>query len=219
MRVRFLALSLFFLAAASLAAQQADALQLYRQGRDLEYAGKEAEAEAKYLESVKICDAELAATPTRMDAFAVKAWSLQRLKRYSEVIEVGTAGLKISSDMRLVEVMGEAYFYLNDMTSSLRYMQRYTDNSPETADRISTAYFFMAEAYFKLKKWEHADIAYTMALAKDPNTPRWWYRLGQVREFKGELKPALAAYERAIALQPSLTEAVQGRDRLREQAQ
>jgi cytochrome c-type biogenesis protein CcmH/NrfG len=77
----------------------------------------------------------------------------------------------------------------------------------------------MAEAYFKLKKWEHADISYTMALAKEPSTPRWWYRLGQVREFKGEFAPALAAYERALALQPGLAEAAQGRERVRGQAQ
>lgn len=85
------------------AAAKADALLLYRQGRDLEAAGKKPEAASRYRDSIVICDKELAGDPTRMDAYTVKCWSLFRLERYREVIDMGNAGLKIKFDARIVE--------------------------------------------------------------------------------------------------------------------
>jgi tetratricopeptide (TPR) repeat protein len=145
----------------------------------------------------------------------VKSWCLLRLKRYQDVISTGQAALKVSTDWRVIEVLGEAYYYVDDMQASLRYMQRYVDSVPEGADRVSTAYFFMGEAYARLKQWEHADISYSIAVYKNPGLYKWWYRLGLVKETLGDKAQAAAAYEKSIGLNPSYAEAAAARDRVK----
>jgi len=194
---------------------KADALLLFRQGRDLEAAGKRAEALAKYKESVAVCDAELAIDPTRMDAYTVKCWSLFRLERYQEVVDLGNAALKIKFDARVVEVMGEAYFHLGDDARALKHLQRYIDNVGEYGDRVSTAYFYMAESYLRMKRFDHADIAYAMAVYREPGMARWWFRYASVAETLGDHARAYELYARALRLNPGMAEAVAGQARVK----
>ncbi|MGO8692715.1 MAG: tetratricopeptide repeat protein [Rectinemataceae bacterium] len=200
------------------AAARPDALLLYRQGRDLESAGKTAEAEAKYSQSIAVCNQELAQNPKRTDSHVVKCWSLFRLSKYGEVIADGQAALKIQFDARISEVTGESYFYLDQMDSSLKALQRYVDAAGEDGDRFSTAYFFMGEAYLRLKEYNHADMAYSMAVYKDPGLPRWWYRLGMTCEFLGDWKRAYTAYGKAIALKPDFQEALDAQSKIKAKA-
>ncbi len=197
------------------APSRADALLLYKQGRDLESAGKKAEAFAKFRESVTICDRELAADPTRMDSYTVKCWSLFRLERYREVVDLGSAGLKVKFDARIVEVMGEAFFHLNDDASAIKYLQRYLDNVGEYGDRVPTAYFYMAESFVRQKRLDHADIAYTFAVYREPGIARWWYRYASVAESLGDYARAFDLYAKALKLSPGMAEAVSGQARVK----
>lgn len=201
-----------------IAAPKLDALLLYRQGRDLETAGRTAEARARYFESIAVCEGELQKDPRRMEAFVVKCWSLFRLDRHQEVIDVGTAALKVQFDPRISEVMGESWFFLGKSDLALKSFARYLETAGENADRVPTAYFYMGETYLRLKKYAHADIAYSTAVIREPNMPRWWYRLGQTCESLGEWKRAFDAYGKALALSPSLAEAKDGRERVRAKA-
>ncbi|OHD25337.1 MAG: hypothetical protein A2Y38_14400 [Spirochaetes bacterium GWB1_59_5] len=194
---------------------KADALLLYKQGRDLEASGKKAEALVKYRDSVVICDKELAADPSRMDSYTVKCWSLFRLERYREVVDIGAAGLKVKFDARIVEVMGEAYFHLNDDTSAVRFLQRYLDNVGEYGDRVPTAYFYMAESFMRQKKLDHADIAYSFAVYREPGIARWWYRYASVVELLGDYKRSNELYGKALKLSPGMAEAVAGQARVK----
>ena len=194
---------------------KADALLYYKQGRDLEAAGKSAEAAAKYRESVAICDRELKADPTRMDAHTVKCWSNFRLAKYRDVVDLGAAALKIKFDARIVEVMGEAYFHLSDDASSIRYLQRYIDNVGEYGDRVPTAYFYMAESFVRQRRLDHADIAYSLAVYREPGIARWWYRHAALVEALGEYQRALDLYGKALRLSPGMAEAVAGQSRVK----
>jgi tetratricopeptide (TPR) repeat protein len=191
----------------------ADALLLYNQGRNLELAGKIAESTAKYREAIAVCDRELTQDPARMDAYTVKCWSLFRLARYKEVVDIGTAALKVKFDPRIVEVMGEAYFHLGDDATALRYLQRYIDNIGEWGERVATAYFYMAESYFRQKKYDHADIAYAMAVHREPGLARWWFRYAGAVEALGDNQRAFDLYGRALKLNPGMSEAQQGQAR------
>ena len=225
MRRSILALSLlvFGLAvSADLSAQTApvtpakpDALLLYRQGRDLETAGKTADAQAKYAESVTVCDQEIAADPRRIDAYVVKCWSLFRLGKYQDVVNAGNTALKIQYDARISEIMGEAYFFLGQNDLALRSFQKYFETASEDADRLPTAYFYVGETYFRMKKYSHADIAYSTAVHREPNMARWWYRLGLACENLGEWSRANDAYGKALSLSPSMADALSGRDRVK----
>ena len=222
MRRSILALSLlvFSLAGfADLSAQTAqakpDALLLYRQGRDLETAGKTADAQAKYAESVTVCDQEIAADPRRIDAYVVKCWSLFRLGKYQDVVNAGNLALKVQYDARISEIMGEAYFFLGQNDLALRSFQKYFETASEDADRLPTAYFYVGETYFRMKKYSHADIAYSMAVHREPSMARWWYRLGLTCENLGEWARANDAYGKALSLSPSMADALSGRDRVK----
>ncbi len=192
-----------------------DALVLFRRGRDLETAGRSSEAQAAFAQSVAVCDRELAADPGRIEAYVVRGWSLFRLGRHAEVISNGQTGLKVAFDARIVEVMGESYYYLGRIDDSLKSLQKYIEIVGDSGDRGATAYFFMAEAYLKLGKYSHADIAYSTAVRLEPSMPRWWFRLGEACERLGDWKRAYDAYSRALSLSPSYREALEAQARVK----
>ncbi|MDR3144908.1 MAG: tetratricopeptide repeat protein [Treponema sp.] len=193
-----------------------DALQNYRTGRDLEARNRMVDAELYYNEAVRICNDEIARNPANMDSYTVLTWTLQRQRKYAEVISWGERGQRIGgADYRIIETMGEAYFYLANYDQSLLFMQRYVNSLPQ-GERASVAYFFIGEIYRLRRKYRHADIAYTTAVRLEPGSALWWYRLGTVREYAGEYVPAAEAYERALRLNPNYREASEGLTRSRQ---
>jgi tetratricopeptide (TPR) repeat protein len=191
-----------------------DALQNYRTGRDLENRGRLEEANRYYAEAQRICNDEISRNSSNMDSYTVLTWTLQRLRRYGEVISWGERALRVQNDFRIIETMGEAYFYLDNYTESLRFMQRYANALPQ-GDRASVAYFFIGEIYRIQNKFLLADIAYTTAVRLEPGSALWWYRLGTVRESAGDAAPAAEAYERALRLNTNYREAREGLSRVR----
>jgi tetratricopeptide (TPR) repeat protein len=212
-----LSLLLHFSTAALFAQTRPDALQAYRNGRNLEAANRLQEAVANYNESVRICQDEINRTIATRDTYTVLTWSLQRLKRYRDVISWGEKGLILyPDDYRLNEVLGEAYFYMDDYVKSLSSMQRFVNALPRN-DRASTAYFFIGEIFRIQGKFLLADMAYTTAVRLEPNVALWWYRLGVSREAVREYASAQEAYERAARLNPNYSEAVEGVARMKRQ--
>ncbi|MDR2159583.1 MAG: tetratricopeptide repeat protein [Treponema sp.] len=191
------------------------AAQNYRTGRDLEARNRMADADRYYNEAVRICQDEVARNAAGRETYAVITWALQRQKKYADVITWGERGLRLFSDeYRILETMGEAYFYLDDYDRSLSFMQRYVNFLPR-GERVSVAYFFIGEIFRLRQRYRHADIAYTTAVRLEPGLPLWWYRLATVREVLGDTNPAIEAYERALALNPAYQEASAGLARIR----
>lgn len=191
-----------------------DALRSFRQGRNLEAVGRTEDAKASYEEAIAICKQDLTANPKNMDAYTIYGWSLFRLGKYRETIEICQDALKIVNDYRIVETMGEAYFYLGNYKESLRHMERYVDAAPR-GERISTAYFFIGEIYRITGQYNRADIAYTAAVHLEPAIALWWFRLGSVREQVGDKTGASDAYRRALNLRPDYKDASDGLSRVR----
>ena len=194
------------------------AMQNYRTGRDLESRNRMGEAETYYSEAVRLCNDEISRDAANRDTYTALTWTLQRQQKYADVITWGERGLRLfADDYRIVETMGEAYFYLGDYDRSMRFMQRYTNSVPQ-GEKSSIAYFFIGEIFRLRKQFRHADIAYTTAVRLEPGLSLWWYRLGSVREASGDFNPAAEAYERAIRLNPGYQEANDGLSRSRRQA-
>ena len=187
--------------------QPLSAMENYRRGRDLEDLNRMSDANFYYNEAIRQCLDEVTGNIASRATYTVLTWTLQRQRRYSEVISWGERGLKLFPDeYRIVETMGEAFFYLDDYASSLSYMQRYTNALP-LGDRVSVAYFFSGEIYRIKQKYLHADIAYTTALRLEPNLALWWYRLGSVREEIGDKAQAVEAYQQVLRINPNHNEA------------
>ncbi|MDR1637001.1 MAG: tetratricopeptide repeat protein [Treponema sp.] len=186
------------------------AMQHYRTGRNLEAAGRMEEAEAHYGEVVRICQEEVSRNAANRDTYAAITWTLLRQRKYQEALAWGEQGLRLyANDYRILETMGEAYFYLDDYKRSLASMQGYVNAVPQ-GERSSVAYFFIGEIFRLSGKYRHADIAYTTAVRLEPGLALWWYRLASVRESVGDYRPAVEAYQEALRINPAYTEAGAG---------
>jgi tetratricopeptide (TPR) repeat protein len=192
-----------------------DVISLYRIGRDLESRNRMSEANYYYNEAIRICVDDISRNTANRDTYTALTWALQRQKRYQDVITWGERGLRLYSDeYRIIETMGEAYFYLDNWNESIRYMQRFANSVPQ-GERTSVAYFFIGEIYRYRGLYYHADIAYSTAVRLEPNVALWWYRLGSVREAVGDFSQAVTAYERALRINPDYQEAENGLTRSR----
>ncbi len=188
--------------AATLAAQaRADALLEYKKGN--------------YSKAVEICLSEIERMPRNMDSYVVLGWTYIKTGKYQDSLDTGLSALKISRhDTRVIEIVAEAYYYLGKNIEALKYFEEYTVLAP-TGDRIELAYFFMGEIFIRLGEYHHADIAFTTAVYHFPNSARWWSRLGYAREMAEDWKYSADAYEKALQLNSSYTEASRGLSRVK----
>jgi tetratricopeptide (TPR) repeat protein len=210
MRFAFFCFAFFLLISPAFSQNDRDAIWNYRTGRDLESRNRSGEADFYYSEAIRISVDEISRNAASRETYTALTWALQRQRRYRDVITWGERGLRLYADeYRIVETMGEAYFYLDDLDESLRFMQRYTNSVPR-GERTSVAYFFIGEIYRYKRLYRHADIAYSTAVRLEPNVALWWYRLGSVREAAGDFPQAVTAYERALRLNPDYQEAERG---------
>ena len=185
--------------AAAHAQEKGDALREYRLGN--------------YENAVAICLSELEAAPANMDSYAVLCWSLIKLGRYDEVATRATEARKMNRyDPRLVEALAEARYYQGRNAEALTLFQEYADLAPE-GGRIDSAFYFMGELFIRMGRFRHADIALTTAVRYVSGDAEWWTRLGYARENAGEMRHAVTAYERALALNPQSEDAKRGLDR------
>ena len=178
-----------------------DALVLYHNG--------------KYRESVQVCEEELKENPNRVDSYVVMCWSLVKNKQYAEAEERALSGLEVSPyDLRLIEILGEAKYFLGKNTGAMEQFQKYVASAPESGARVGTAYYYMGEMFIRQARYQHADIAFSSAVKKEPMLDSWWVRLGYAREMAGNYYEAVNAYDEALRLNASSIEASRGRDRV-----
>lgn len=196
------------------AQNKADALNLYRNGRDMEAIGRSEDAKLVYEQSIEVCKLDLLENPKNMDAYTIYGWALVRLGKYQDSVNICIEALKSNSDSRITETLAESYFYLGNYKDSLKQMEKYIDAAPK-GERISTAYFFVGEIYRLTKLFNRAEIAYSTAVYLEPSISLWWYRLGTIRETIGDKKNATEAYLRALKLRPEYKEATDGLNRVR----
>ncbi|MBR6079358.1 MAG: tetratricopeptide repeat protein [Treponema sp.] len=168
-----------------------------------------------YKRAIEICESELEANPRNLDSYVVLCWSLVDNKQYAEAEKKAIAARKISSDdVRLIEILGEAKFYLDKNSEALTMFQMYIARTQENnASRLGKVYYFTGEIYIRQAKYEHADISLSMAVRLEPSMSSWWSRLGYAREMARDYTAAIAAYDRALEQNPGLADATRGKDR------
>ena len=197
----FLLILLSFTNVYSQTAAKQDALVLYNNG--------------KLREAIKVCEDELLENPNRVDSYVVMCWALVKNKQYAEAEQRATEGLVVSPyDLRLIEVLGEAKYYLGKNSGAMEQFQRYVANASDNSARIGTAYYFMGEIFIKQARFQHADIALSPAVKKEPLIDKWWVRLGYAREQAGNYLESVNAYDEALRLNPSSIDASRGRERV-----
>lgn len=180
--------------------EKPDALKLYNDG--------------KYKESIEVCQAELKNNPNNLDSYAVLCWSLVANKQYSEAEQQALAARKINPyDVRIMEILGEAKYFLGKNNEALNMFQTYIANVPENGSRFGRAYYLTGEIYIRQARYQHADIALTTAVRSEPLRDYWWTRLGYAREMAKDYQNAIAAYDKALSLNAAQTDASLGKAR------
>lgn len=181
--------------------QKQDALVLYHNG--------------KYREAVQVCEDELKENPNRVESYVVMCWALVKNKQYAEAEQRAVEGLAISPyDLRLIEILGEAKYFLGKNTGAMEQFQKYVANAPESGSRVGLAYYYMGEIFIRQARYQHADIAISSAVKKEPLMDSWWVRLGYAREMAGNNYEAVEAYDEALRLNSSSIDASRGRERV-----
>jgi len=182
-------------------AQKRDALVLYQNG--------------DYAAAIQICETEIARDRTRIESYVVLCWSLVRNRQYAEAEQRAADGLAVSPyDLRLIEILGEAKYYLGKNNGALEQFQRYVAAAPESGSRVGAAYYFMGEIYIRQARYQHADISLSAAVKKEPLLDRWWTRLGYAREMAGNYYEAAEAYDEALLLNAASSDAQSGKARV-----
>jgi tetratricopeptide (TPR) repeat protein len=202
LNIKSIAASLLLLSAAALFAQdnKPDALKEYTAGN--------------YKNAITICESEITANPSNLDSYVVMCWSLVANKQYSEAEQKALEARKLNAyDVRVMEVLGEAKYYLGKNNEALSLFQDYIANVGENGSRIGRAYYYMGEIYIRQARYAHADISLTAAVRNSPLLDYWWTRLGYAREMDGEYRSAVTAYEKALSLNAGQTDASLGKTR------
>jgi tetratricopeptide (TPR) repeat protein len=164
--------------------------------------------------AIQVCIEELKAMPYNGDSFTVFGWSLLRLGDYQGALTQAQLGLtRLPADARITEIAGEASYYLGRIEDALRYLEEYANLSP-TGGRIEKAYALMGECFIQLKEYNHADVAFSMALHLKESDDSWWARLGYAREMARDFAWSLDAYSNALRLNPGNADAQRGKKRV-----
>ncbi|MCL1993848.1 MAG: tetratricopeptide repeat protein [Spirochaetes bacterium] len=208
---------LFGFAAYAQSPQSLSAMQNWQVGRNIEGRDGLDAANPFYDEAIRLCQLEIDNNVATRDTYTIITWALRRQNRHSEVIALGQRGLaSFPDEFRIMQTMGESWFFLGNFNNSLHYMQMYTHALP-LGERSSVAFFFVGEIHRLTQRFHHADIAYTAAVALAPNLPLWWYRLATVRAAVGDMDEAIAAFEQVLRLNPNHQSAIQRLAQLRVQ--
>ncbi len=180
-----------------------DALVLYNAGR--------------YAESIAACEQEIAENPNNVEPYVVMCWSLVKNKQNSEAENWATRARDLSPyDHRVVEILGEAKYFLGKNEEALDLFQEYVSLVGENGGRIGDVYYFMGEIYIRLEKYNHADISFSKAVRNEPLYDHWWTRLGYAREMAKNYTLSLEAYEQALVLNSTRDDARRGYNRILE---
>mgnify|MGYP001552139850 CR=1 FL=1 len=203
-KILIIAIVLISIASAPVFTQnRADALLEYKKGN--------------YDKAIEICLEEIEQMPRNIDSYVVLGWTYIKTGEYQKALDSALDALKVSKhEIRIIEIAGEANYYLGKNLDALDYFEQYAVLAP-TGDRIELAYFFMGEIFIRLGEYNHADIAFTTAVYHFPNSARWWSRLGYAREMAEDWTYSLEAYEKALQLNSSYNEAVRGRERVKKE--
>ena len=161
------------------------------------------------------CEEELKENPNRIESYVVMCWALVKNKQYAEAEERATEGLVVSPyDLRLIEVLGEAKYYLGKNTGAMEQFRKYVASAPESGSRVGVAYYYMGEIYIRKAMFHHADIALTVAVRFSPRNDNWLVRLGYAREMAKNYRESALAYTQALEINPTHQDAIRGQERI-----
>jgi tetratricopeptide (TPR) repeat protein len=189
---------------------------MFWDGRRLEMGeARQAESQLAFQRSLAMTERLLAVDSANADLQTLKTWNLLRLRRYADTVVYAQSVLGTRQDYRILETMAEALFFLGKNEEALSAFSRYFTLSPENDDRRSSAYYYVGEIYFRIKKYEHADIAFSAAISLEKNMYYWYYRHGLVEEILGHYRRAYESFDASLRIKSNFQPALDAKARVK----
>ncbi|AYE36400.1 hypothetical protein DB313_02805 [Borrelia turcica IST7] len=176
-----------------IAQEKEDSLLLYREGR--------------FQEAITNTQEELSQNPNNLDARVILIWSLIGAGEYKKAEIECMKGLEIKKyDSRIIQALGESYFFQKQYKNALKYFQEYIGLDPNGA-RIIKVYNLIADSFYKLERYNEADFAYENALRFLPNNQNLLLKLAKARINAKNKTLAKETLTTLLSLNPSHLEA------------
>jgi tetratricopeptide (TPR) repeat protein len=123
------------------------------------------------------------------------------LGKYKEVVETGENLLKKSTDVNVINEMGQAYFYLKDYQRCIALFKTLEDLRVQNEGTL----YFMALSYRELKEYDQAAIYAEKTIDEgiSDHTALYYTALGGIYESKNRFSDALEAYKRGLMFKNS----------------
>nr|WP_199911323.1 tetratricopeptide repeat protein [Candidatus Borreliella tachyglossi] len=175
------------------AQEKEDSLLLYREGR--------------FQEAINNTQDEIKQNPNNLDARTIFVWSLIAIGDYKRAEIEAIKGLEIKKyDIRIVQALGEAYFFQGQYKNALKYFQEYIGLDSNGA-RIAKVYNLIADSFYRLERYNEADFAYENALRFLPNNQNLLLKLAKARINAKNKVLAKESLTRFLILDPNHSEA------------
>ncbi|UPA07211.1 tetratricopeptide repeat protein [Borrelia anserina] len=175
------------------AQEKEDSLLLYRQG--------------KFQEAIINTQNEIKYNPNNLDARVILIWSLIATGEYKRAEIESIKGLEIKKhDARIIQALGEAYFFQGQYKNALKYFQKYISLEPN-GPRIAKVYILTADSFYKLERYNEADFAYENALRFLPNNQSILLKLAKARINAKNKSLAKETLTQLLTLNPNHLEA------------
>ena len=175
--------------------------------------------EKRWKEAIAECEKEIK-TKGDIQSYINLAFSYLEINEYNKAYlstQEGRRVLQQQYNPRLLEMQAIACYNLGRNIEALNLLQTYLRITSQEKD-ISHIYYYMGELYSRLSQYNHADMAFTVAISLRPHEASWWARLGYVREMANpnryDSQYALQAYKKALSLDKNYTDAVIGMKRV-----
>ncbi len=149
---------------------------------------------------IDICYSDLDKDYRNMDAYSYLCWGYLGLNDYKSALDNAKKALSIKpNEPRMLEVAGEACYFMGNYLESLSFFERYVSavnidiyNIRYYRIRYNVVYYFMGEIFLQFKEYNNAITAFSTAIwdnngSYKGQTDKWKDRLSfakQMAEFK-----------------------------------
>ncbi len=172
----------------------------------------------RYSESIYLLKDEMRRFPDRINIYVILGWDYKELKRYKEMEEISSAGLKINSlDIRLVKNLGESYFFQNEYFKAIKELEKYISYKYNSNDSfIATAYYYIGICFYNLQSYRKADIALSTSRFYQPNNYKLLHLLGKTKIELKEYEKARKYLNDTLKINPNNNEVIEDLKRIKD---
>lgn len=142
-----------------------------------------------------------------ISSYAVMGWSYIALRQWKNALEIALVAETLNpDDVRIIQIIGEAYYQLNNDEKAKEYFSRYLVAAPQGKLK-SWVYYFLGDIYKRNDQYHKAVISYKTALYLDEEHVEWWFSLADLYDKMHNIASEQEVYRKILVLDDNNQEA------------